>query len=170
MNRPYRPLVLRLSAMLGITGERLERAHLAWALLRGSDTGLVQHVRREVAMVDSDVVLNCTNIARVFCLEGHSGGSASVVIPWIERSLSWEPIAPLTGADDEWEDISDISGEPLWQNRRCARVFKDGAGACYDVRGLVFREPSGACYTNGKSRTPVVFPYTPRTEYVECDA
>lgn len=170
MRQGIRPLVLRLSAKLGITGERLERAQLAWALLRDNDTGLVQHVRREVGMVDSDVVLNCTNIARVFSLEGHSGGSASIVIPWIERALSWEPIAPLTGDANEWEDRSEISGEPLWQNRRCSRVFKDGTGACYDVNGKVFREPSGACYTNGKSRVPVTFPYVPMTEYVECDA
>ena len=150
--------------------ERFERVKLAWAILCGADTPLVHHIRREVGRIDSDVVLNCTNIARVFSLEGHSGGSASIVIPWIERALSWEPIAPLTGEADEWEDRTEISGYPLWQNKRCSRVFKDAEGACYDVNGKVFREPDGACYTNGQSRTTVVFPYTPRTEYVGCEA
>ena len=150
--------------------ESIERIKLAWALLWASDTGLVRHVRSEIGRIDSDVVLNCTNIARVFSLEGHSGGSASIVIPWIGKALSWEPIAPLTGDADEWVDQSEASGYPLWQNKRCSRVFKEADGTAYDVNGLVFREPGGACYTNGKSRTAVVFPYIPRTTYVDCAA
>ena len=150
--------------------ELIERAILAWDILTSRDTALVHHVRREVGRIDPDVMLNCTNIARVFSLEGHAGGSASIVIPWIQKALSWEPIAPLTGTDDEWEDRSELSGYPLWQNKRCSRVFKEADGSVYDVNGVVFRGPSGACYTNGKSRTVVVFPYLPTTTYVNCDA
>jgi len=146
--------------------ERIERIKLAWALLWASDTGLVRHVRSEVGRIDRDVVLNCTNIARVFSLEGHSGGSASTVIPWIEKALSWEPIAPLTGEADEWEDQSELSGYPLWQNRRCSRVFKEADGSAYDVDGIVFRDSDGFTYTNGQSRTGVKFPYVPTTAYV----
>ena len=146
--------------------EFMERAQLAWAILWAKDTELVKHVRSEIGRIDTDVVLNCTNIARVFSLEGHSGGSASIVIPWLQKALSWEPIAPLTGEDEEWQDRTELSGYPLWQNRRFSRVFKDANGAVYDVNGRVFREPSGACYTNRDSRTPVVFPYLPSTEYV----
>jgi hypothetical protein len=153
---------------MNVNTERIERIKLAWAILWASDTKLVRHVRSEVGRIDRDVVLNCTNIARVFSLEGHSGGSASIVIPWIEKTLSWEPITPLTGEDDEWLDQSEASGYPLWQNKRCSRVFKGADGIAYDVHGVVFREPSGVCYTNGKSRTTVVFPYLPRTTYVDC--
>ena len=149
--------------------ERIERLKLAWAILWDKDTGLVRHVASEIGRIDLDVVLNCTNIARVFSLEGHSGASASIVIPWIEKALSWEPITPLTGEDDEWGDVSGLSGRLLWQNKRCSRVFKDADGSCYDVQGRVFREPSGACYTNGNSRAAVVFPYVPHTEYVASD-
>ena len=164
-----------MSDQLGVTGagkvksmsEFLERAKLAWALLLAKDTGLTKHVRSEISRIDTDVVLNCTNIARVFSLERHSGGSASIVIPWIQKALSWEPIAPLTGEEDEWLDRSEEAGYPLWQNRRCSRVFKDADGSAYDVNGRVFREPGGACYTNGGSRTPVVFPYLPVTEYAD---
>ena len=149
--------------------ERIERLKLAWAILWDKDTGLVRHVASEIGRIDLDVVLNCTNIARVFSLEGHSGASASIVIPWIEKALSWEPITPLTGEDDEWGDVSGLSGRLLWQNKRCSRVFMDADGSCYDVQGRVFREPSGACYTNGNSRAAVVFPYVPHTEYVASD-
>lgn len=147
--------------------ERIERIKLAWALLWDSDTNLVQYVRSEVGRIDRDVALNCTNIARVFSLEGHSGGSASIVIPWIKKALSWEPIAPLTGEADEWENVSDMSGYLLWQNKRCSRVFKKADGTAFDVQGIVFRDPNGACYTNGESSTPVVFPYIPSTTYVD---
>ena len=151
-----------------MNAERIERIKLAWALLWARDTDLVRHVRNEIGRIDRDVVLNCTNIARVFSLGGHSGGSASIVIPWIEKALSWEPVAPLTGEDDEWVDRSDETGYPLWQNKRCSRVFKKSDGTAYDVSGIVFIDPNGAYYTNGKSRTAVVFPYLPRTTYVDC--
>ena len=150
--------------------ERIERIKLAWAILWASDTELVRHVRSEVGRIDRDVALNCTNIARVFSLEGHSGCSASIVIPWIEKALLWEPIAPLTGDSDEWVEVyqDTATGYPLWQNKRCSRVFKEADGKSYDVSGIVFRDPDGACYTNVKSRTEVVFPYLPSTTYVDC--
>lgn len=66
--------------------ERIERIKLAWAILWASDTGLVRHVRSEIGRIDRDVVLNCTNIARVFSLEGHSGGSASLFSAYTEGS------------------------------------------------------------------------------------
>lgn len=148
--------------------ELTERVQLALAILRNQDTALTKHVRREIELVDGSVALNCTNIARVFALEGHSGGSASIVIPWIQKALSGEPIVPLTGEDTEWNDVSEMSGYPLWQNKRCARVFKDADGESCDVQGRVFRESNGGgCYTNGDSRMPVVFPYLPTTQYVE---
>ncbi len=59
----------------------------------------------------------------------------------------------------------------MWQNKRCFRVFKDSKdGPVYDIEGKVFREPDGACFTNGDSRVAVVFPYTPTREYVDVPA
>lgn len=125
-----------------------------------------------------------------FADEGHSGMSANIAISLFERLARFEPLTPLTGDDDEWNDISgndfaafaitepddetrDIIDainaprrERLWQNKRCSHVFKDENGA-YDAQGRVFREPSGACYTNRDSRVPVTFPYTPTVEYVD---
>jgi hypothetical protein len=146
----------------------LERLALAWAILWNRDSPLVEHVAKEIGRVDRDVVLNCVNIARVFSIEGHSGGSASIVIPWIQKALSWDVVAPLTGEADEWMDVSELSGRPLWQNRRCGRVFKEEDGSCYDVEGIVFVEKNGASYTQYPgSRTVVTFPYQPKREYKE---
>jgi hypothetical protein len=152
-----------------MSSERIERIKLAWAILWGKDTALTHYVRSEIGRVDKDVVLNCTNIARVFALEGHSGGSAPIVIGWLGRALSWKPIAPLTGEDDEWEDVSDMSAAPLWQNRRCSAVFKDACGSAYYLDGIIFRHPDGVCYTSRDSRVPVTFPYHPESKYVDVE-
>jgi len=98
----------------------------------------------------------------VFARQGHSGAGAARVASLFSRLVRFEPLSPLTGDADEWEEVDD----GLWQNRRCARVFKTKDGA-YDAEGRVFGEPSGASYVCGDSRVPVTFPYTPRTEIVD---
>lgn len=102
-------------------------------------------------------------MVKVFADEGHSGYSAKMAINLFERVASFEPITPLTGADDEWMEV----GEGMFQNVRCSHVFKGPDGQAYDIDGKVFREPSGSCYTNGESRVPLTFPCTPKTEYVD---
>lgn len=99
---------------------------------------------------------------KVFADEDHSGFSAGMAIKIFGKVAAFEPLTPLTGHDDEWMEIAD--GE--YQNIRCAHVFKNKDRA-YDLNGKVFREPSGACYTNSDSRTTVTFPYVPKTEYVD---
>jgi hypothetical protein len=83
-----------------------------------------------------------------------------------------EPLAPLTGEDDKWIDLTEFGCPPCYQNLRYGAVFKDADqfnGQAYDVHGRVFRLPSGACYTNQDSKVLVTFPYTPKTEYVNVD-
>lgn len=119
----------------------------------------------------------CTHVLKlldVFDGEGHSGSTSSYAIGLFEKLAKFEPIMPLTGEDWEWTDISEQSGRPLWQNKRCGHVFKDKDGA-YDIDGIVFYEnivdESGitfkSYFTSHESRIPVTFPYTPKTEYKE---
>lgn len=106
------------------------------------------------------------NMIKQFADEGHSGMSAGLAISLFSRLAKFEPLTPLTGEDDEWNQIADGT----WQNKRCSRVFKDAEGRAYDIEGRVFREPSGACYTSRDSRVYVAFPYEPKTEYVDVGA
>jgi hypothetical protein len=110
-----------------------------------------------------------------FSKEGHSGFSASYAIQCLERLLRFEPLSPLTGEDWEWVDVGEISGEPLWQNARCSRIFKNKEGA-YNIDGKVFYdwrtdpetgEKHKSHFTSKDSRTPVTFPYVPVTVYEE---
>ena len=101
-----------------------------------------------------------------FAEDGHSGASAAYTIGLFERLAKFEPLTPLTGEDDEWTEVGEQNGGPLFQSKRCPHVFKDNTGA-YDIQGRVFREPDGCCFTSGDSRVPVTFPYVPKSEYVD---
>ncbi len=104
-----------------------------------------------------------------FAEEGHSGFSASYALQCLKKLLNFKPLSPLTGEDDEWTEVSQRSGYPHFQNKRCSTVFKDGKnGQAYDINGKVFwewiRDGDGnaykSYYTCYESRVPVTFPYT----------
>lgn len=117
-------------------------------------------------------------LLEVFDGEGHSGTTAPYAINLFKKLASFEPVVPLTGEDWEWSDVSEYGGRdngPLFQNKRCSRVFKDNNGA-YDIDGIVWYdwrtdEETGERYkshfTSRGSRVPVTFPYIPKTEYRE---
>lgn len=108
------------------------------------------------------------HMIKEFSAEGHSGFSASYAISCLKRLLNFKPLAPLTGEDDEWSDVSQMGdGTMLYQNKRCSSVFKDRHGA-YDINGKVFWEWAKSddgkvfksYYTGRESRVYVIFPYT----------
>ena len=105
-------------------------------------------------------------LLQVFASQGHSGFSAQEHVDLFSKLALFKPLAPLSGDDSEW---AEVMGD-CWQNKRCSSVFKDADGSTYDINGRVFVEPSGCAYTSANSRVPVVFPYTPTTEYVEVPA
>ena len=123
----------------------------------------------------------CTHVLKlldVFRDEGHSGSSAPYAIDLFKKLAMYEPVAPITGEDWEWSDVSEYGGRdngPLFQNIRCSHVFKDAQGA-YDINGIVWYdwhtdkhtgERYKSHFTNYESRVPVTFPYVPKTEYKE---
>jgi hypothetical protein len=138
-------------------------------------SNLVDHAKRELKLIgafdkDKDFYGGMTGkavmqLVRLFAKQGHSGMSASLVRSLFDKVARYEPISPLTGEDDEWNEIR--SG--LLQNKRCSRVFKRD-GVAYDSEGIIFREPNGTCYQNINSRVNIIFPYTPHIEYVDVAA
>lgn len=132
-----------------------KRLALAWRILTfdPARSGLMQFAERETGG-------NCDEISEillVFATQGHSGGSASVVIPAVSRLLSWQPLAPLTGEENEWTEIAD--GE--FQNKRCSTVFKSADKGAYDLDGYLFEYPDGVRVFGFGSTKPIAFPYTP---------
>jgi hypothetical protein len=60
--------------------------------------------------------------------------SAGLVTGIVERLMRFEPLTPLTYEPDEWNDVSDISGTPMWQNKRKSTTFSiDGGKTHYDL-------------------------------------
>ena len=76
------------------------------------------------------------------------------------------PLTPLTGKDDEWEevDISDTEvtdGTIKWQNKRCPRVYKRADGTAFDSRAKVFSYEGMVWFRNEKSNVEITeWPYT----------
>jgi len=145
---------------------------LLQAIVRlAAGSNLIAHARRELPADGEDEMQREMNrgllqLLAVFSLQGHSGFSASYATSALEKLLRYQPLGPLTGEPDEWID----HGDGVYQNKRCGHVFKQPDrfnGQAYDLDGRVFREPSGACYTNRNSMVPITFPYTPKTEYVD---
>lgn len=149
------------------------RIALCARILRAKPGGLLAHANRELPHIGIDAMgskmaANLRELVLIFGTQGHSGFSAAYAQQALSKLLKFEPLAPLTGAPDEWIHV----GKLTWQNNRCSRVFKDSErfdGQPYDIDAVVFREPDGSCFTGRGSQQIVTFPYTPRTVYVDVD-
>lgn len=119
--------------------------------------------------INAEMCLCLMELLEVFSKQEHSGASAGYLISLLQDLMRFEPLSPLTGEDDEWVDVAEQNGEPLWQNNRCSGVFKQGNGTAYYINGKVFIEPDGCSYTNRDSFVDVTFPYTPETVKVYVD-
>jgi len=131
---------------------------------------LIEHARRELAGKlaedgpDKWIAENVLELIGVFGKQGHSGMSAPYCIQLFAHLASYKPLGPLTGEEDEWEEVN----TEMWQNKRCSHVFKDLTRA-YDIQGKVFRDPDGTTWTNGDSRVTITFPYDPVSVIVDRD-
>ena len=116
----------------------------------------------------------CNNVLKmlaIFAEEGHSGSSAPYAINLFKKIANFEPIAPLTGADDEWHMVTD-GGVIVYQNKRMGSVFKQSDrfdGQAYWLDGKVFwswaksdydGEMFKLCHTSRDSLVPITFPWT----------
>ncbi len=138
-----------------------QRIRLALRVLTRSAGGLMRHAESELG---PDMDIEVRELLHVFASQGHSGFSAAITAQLVGKLLRYEPIGPLTGEPDEWMEV----GPGVFQNKRCGRVFKQADrfnGQAYDLDGIVWEEPDGGRFTNAESMVPVVFPYTPHTEY-----
>lgn len=113
----------------------------------------------------------------IFAKQGHSGTSASITSALFNKLSKYEPLGPLTGADEEWSEAS--SG--LWQNKRCSGVFKHEGGRCTYVEDVIKRTQNGTTWhgplyltredaINGTNLIDFEikeFPFTPKTFYID---
>jgi hypothetical protein len=136
------------------------------------DSNLVSYARRELTregwlnfdddggIYDAMIGEAVLELMRAFAVQGHSGASAPLVANLFDRLARFEPLSPLTGDDDEWNEV----GPGRWQNNRCSHVFRDSerfGGQAYDIQAVVFEDPNGDRWTSADSHQVIEFPYTP---------
>ena len=134
-------------------------------------------------------------LVKKFSESGQSGGSAPYVAHAISDTIKklclHEPIAPITGDDDEWNDISIDYGDndQHFQNKRCSAIFKDVINGVETYRyldSLIKETKDGGCWSGGfwlnkedfltddsslKCNNAYIksFPFIPKKIYIDVD-
>ena len=90
---------------------------------------------------------------------GQSGGSAPYTAGALSSAIKalclQQTIAPLTGEDSEWGDISENDVEKSYQNNRDSAIFKVGKdGRAYYLKAVIFKGETGSCFTSGSVELP----------------
>lgn len=113
----------------------LERATRKHASKRSN---LVKHAKRELELAgfyepeadygQGSLADSVLDLVITFSLQDHSGASAAVTVDLLTRLLRFDALTPLTQDPDEWRDVSELSGTPMWQSRRQFDVFSNDGG------------------------------------------
>ena len=142
-------------------------------------SNLLKHADRELKFIGYDGKDEYNNMAKAaimellttFANQGHSGFSANYIVNLFNKLAKYETLSPLTGNDDEWGNVSDMSGDrkTLFQNNRDGRVFKNDDGVFF-TEAIIWTESGESSYTNKDSNRYIKsFPFTPKTFYVKVD-
>lgn len=101
-------------------------------------SNLIEHARRELKLVgeEAGTIEGYINVIRAFADMGHSGGSASVAIPVINKLLQFKNLKPLTNNPEEWlyhgsETWGGEDGVGIWQCKRNPEAFSSDGGKTY---------------------------------------
>lgn len=160
--------------------------------------GLIEHAKTELEIAglfekEGDFYEGMTGKAvmeliETFSKQGHSGMSAPIVADIFRRLANYEPLGPITGKDEEWNDVGHYSGSgrELYQNKRCSGLFKEGKdGQAYYIDAIIKRDQKGICWSGRAwlseedykegDRSKMVdkigyvksFPFTPKTFYID---
>ena len=124
---------------------------------------MINWAKNELSRIDHDAEglqdmadANVLELLQVFCNQNHSNMSAPYILSVFNRLSHWLPLTPLTGEDDEWNEV----GSGIYQNNRCMFVFKDADGKAYNMEGKIFSTDNGETwFTNKDSRVYINFPY-----------
>lgn len=96
-------------------------------------SNLVEHAKRELDLIgeDEDMRNHLVAVVEKFSEFGHSGSSAEHAADRLNDLLRYKALSPLTDAPEEWMDRSEMSGYPIWQNKRDSRAMSHDGGKTY---------------------------------------
>src|SRR5438105_3839923 len=100
--------------------------------------------KKEDQLYDGAIQESVIELMRVFANQGHSGGSAPIVTALFSKLASFEPLTPLTFADNEWFEHEN----EIFQNKRNSAVFKVTAiGKPYYIDAIIWRTQTGSTWS-----------------------
>jgi hypothetical protein len=122
-----------------------------------------------------------------FGKSGQSGGSApytaGAIVAVLKKLLMFEPIGPITGVEEEWNDVSEYGASddlPLKQNKRCSALFQEGDEVGHYVDAIVWQGEeewdtfTGCVYSDlicsekiSSSQNVKQYPFEPETFYID---
>lgn len=120
--------------MPGITNLLAEEAELDEVL---RESGLMAHARRELEISgfgeDYDGMIGrCVmELIATLAKQGHSGGSAQKTLRIFNLLAERRSLTSISSKPEEWSDISEMWGSPMWQNIRDSRYFSTDGGKTY---------------------------------------
>lgn len=131
----------------------VEKAKYELDLLLGSCADDKEAYNMQMA-INNDIL----DIVKLFASQGHSGYTASYSISLIDKLLKQSFILPLTGEDDEWNEVA----TGVFQNKRESKLFKDANkfdGKPYNIEAKIFSRDGGRTwFTNKDSYAIIEFP------------
>ena len=131
------------------------------------------------SLIIQEFVPEILSLVEKFAQSGQSGGSApytaGAIVSALKKLLMFQPLAPVTGEDDEWENSFEPNG---YQNKRCFALFKNGKnGDPYYLNAIVFKDQKGLTWTgsatlaNGEKlyskQFIKEFPFEPKTFVID---
>ena len=132
-------------------------------------SNLVQYAKSELKRAFKDdhdpmqqQAMRCImELVETFADQGHSGFSGNYVLRYFDRLARFQPIGPLTGEENEWQNLKDHGDPDTDQNIRCGSVFRKHGdnSTAYNIEGKIFVDEDGITYLCAESRVPVIFPY-----------
>ena len=104
---------------------------------------LVEHEKKELELAglfDKDSDYNgmlgdaVLELVKTFAKQQHSGFSAHQTLSIFDKVANFKNLTPIGTTPDEWINLSDMSHEPTWQNKRRGTTFsRDGGKTWYDI-------------------------------------
>ena len=149
------------------------------------DSNILKHARKEFLLagyippeLDPEdgpnkwIQQNVLELLKVFAKQGHSGFSAPYCVSYFNTLAKYELLTPLTGNDDEWNNVSDKGSEIVYQNNRCGSVFKNRDNKPYHLDAIIWVEQDKCSFTGtvegiGSRQYIKEFPFTPKTFYID---
>ncbi len=99
----------------------------------------------------------------LFESQNHSGLTGNYVIGILTKLLNGVPLFPLTGEEDEWEDVSYLFNDRIVeQNKRYRKVYRENRdnSTAFIRDAKVFSVDGGKTwFTCNKSEKYITFPY-----------